>query len=779
MAYGDNNPAEQSVDFRVYVGMLFFRWQIIVVCFLYCLLGGVIYLQVTPKEFVSRCRLMRRIEENVQVNRPSSPWVGFNSFSYLLRSGDMRARTVSRLADKWGEKIGSRSDMMLPVTVRAGRSFGPTVDIITRSKNSRYAEEFLTTILEIQQPEWESVQKEATRSAVEFLENELGRLQEKIKEAEDDLIEYQRLHDIARVDARGSMEAAYLNTMIGRRSQLSTEIMLLELQYPTLKDENIGVISHAERLTRETGSIEAIEGFDEGVFSSSEETGRPGEDADREEGKKLTPPTLAEAIARAEEPIDSGLGWQDLRVKLTELEQQEKELAVNLQPEHPKRRQMQQDMQGIKAKLQQKARLKLANLQDRHTALKMQLEAVEAAEYKWQNKNLYASQRRAELKRVAAIVSRFEKNYSSVYTRLHDLRVSEELKAESYHMLDPPSSTSKPVYPDAKKILLTALAAGLGSGFGLALVLQVLDNKVQSIKDVEHVLGIPFLGGVPFWVHSGLEKAIRPIVTEERATGAIEAYRALRTAILAALRKVNEKIVIVTSADSREGKTLTTLNLSIMVAEMGKKVLMLDMDLRRGRLHRSLGVEREPGITDVLLKGGTLRDVVRPTRIENLYLAPVGTTIDNSAELLQGCDLVGALVDVQDDYDYIFVDTSPVLRVTDTVILATLGIGVVVYVARVNHTPKPLIRYSLDMLGDSHVLGLIMNSIEMHKISSLYYTYQYPNYAYYSNAYAYGYNYYQYQQSGEGRRHSHRRHSARRRMQSAAKWFRRNFLPLE
>ena len=77
-------------------------------------------------------------------------------------------------------------------------------------------------------------------------------------------------------------------------------------------------------------------------------------------------------------------------------------------------------------------------------------------------------------------------------------------------------------------------------------------------------------------------------------------------------------------------------------------------------------------------------------------------------------------------------------------ILASQGIGVVLYIARVNHTPKPLIRYSLGMLQDARVLGLVMNSIEMHKISSLYYTYQYPNYAYYSNAYAYGYNYYYY-----------------------------------
>jgi len=320
--------------------------------------------------------------------------------------------------------------------------------------------------------------------------------------------------------------------------------------------------------------------------------------------------------------------------------------------------------------------------------------------------------------------------------------------------------------------------AGLGSGFGLAFLLQVADNKVQSIKDVEDILGVPFLGGIPYWAHSGLESAIRPIVTEEHSTGAIEAYRALRTSVISELNKKHEKVLMITSADSREGKTLTALNMSIMVAQMGKRVLVIDMDLRRGRLHRSLGLDREPGVTDVLREGGSLKDIIQPARIENLYVAPSGSGIDDSAELLQSANIVSLLVDVQDDFDYIIIDTSPVLRVTDTVILATQGIGQVLYVARVNHTPKPMIRYSLDMLKDANILGLVMNSIEMHKISSLYYAYQYPNYAYYSNAYTYGYNYYYYdEKGGTGRRH--RRGSVGDRVKDAGRWFRKNFLPLE
>jgi len=297
---------------------------------------------------------------------------------------------------------------------------------------------------------------------------------------------------------------------------------------------------------------------------------------------------------------------------------------------------------------------------------------------------------------------------------------------------------------------------------------------------VEKELGISYLGGVPFWVHSGLERAIRPIVTEEHSTGAVEAYRALRTTIISALGKMNEKIFFVTSADSKEGKTLTALNIAIMLAQMNKKVLLVDMDLRRGRLHRSLGLEKEPGVSNVLKDGLALRDVIRQTKIDNLYLAPTGSSIEDSAELLQSSDLMNMLVELQNEYDYVCIDTSPVLRVSDTVIMTTQGIGVVVYVARVNHTPKPLIRYSLDMLRDAKVLGLIMNSIELHKVSSLYYSYQYPNYAYYSNAYAYGYDYhYNDDHKGGAKKRRHPHGPTHRRGNPLTRWFRRNLLPME
>lgn len=729
-----------KVDFRIYVGILFFRWKIIVLCFLYCLLGGVLYTNLAPKRFQAECKVMVYRDPSLDVYQQNRelPGAWQSSHVYMLQSDQLRERVVSRLIPQWGEIVGDPRKMLLDVKAERTSSFGPTLQVAVSSEHRDYAEAFLSALVDENEKEWQRFQDEKVDSATKVLSDELTRLEERIRSAEESLIEYQRLHDVARVDAKATMENQYLSALMARRSQVETELMLLEAQFPTLKDARAGVLGDVGRLTQETGGIEPL--------SDEVPPPNPGDKKPPEAGDAapITAVLPAEFRPQAVPGVDdprTGVQSTELSVKLTELKAREKELLTNLKPDHPSAKALREEILQVESALESAARVQLGKLQDRYEALRLQLSAVESAEFKWQAKNLLARQRKAEYGRLAAVVDRYEKDHATLYSRLNELRVNEELKAEHFRVVEPVKTEDKPVWPDPVKVLLVALAMGLGSGFGLALLLQVTDNKVQSIGDVERELGVPFLGGVPFWAHSGLEKAIRPIVTEENASGAIEAYRALRTSLLASLGKINEKIVMVTSADAREGKTLTSLNLAIMIAQMDKKVLLVDMDLRRGRLHRSLGTAREPGMTDALNARGGLRDIIQKTRIDNLWLIPTGGSVENASELLQSSDLVGMFAEIQESFDYIMIDTSPVLRVTDTVISANQGLGVVVYVARVNKTSKPMIQYSLGMLKESRVLGLIMNSIEMHRLSSLYYAYQYPNYAYYSNAYVYGYNY--------------------------------------
>jgi capsular exopolysaccharide synthesis family protein len=753
--------------------MFFFRWKIVVFCFVYSLLAGVLYIHMKPEKYQADCRLMAFRDPNTFTSPNANPFYQYEEHRHLLGSVKLQKKVVDKLKETWLPILGNEEDLKLSVSVLKGLSLGPTLDISVSCRNREYGKAYLDTLIEEYQTEWQSMRMENADNSVKLLEKELVLLEEKLKSAEDAVVEYQRLHDLPRVSAKGADERAYLLSLVNSRRALSTELMMLDYQFPRLKNESADVIASASSLSRDVAE------------SAMQAAKRAESTVDRTEKSVQKDETMADEAAvemekktvRQSPEVDAGRTTVALRVSLRKLEDERRTLMEKFKPEHPEVVSVERKIKEIQDQMAVEGQTQLEQLRERHRLLTLQMEAIEAAEYQWQAKNMWVAQRQTELMRLQGVVTRFKENYETLYSKLHDLKVAEELKVEYFNVITPVTVSDRPVWPDPMKVLLVALVVGLGGGFGLAILAQIFDNKVQSIKDVEKDLGVPFLGGVPFWVHSGLEKSIRPIVTEEHSTGAVEAYRALRTMIISSLAKMNEKIFFVVSADSREGKTLTALNVAIMMAQMGKKVLLVDLDLRRGRLHRSLGAEREPGVNDVLKGEVDLRQTIVSTRIDNLSFIPSGSSIEDSAEYLQSSDLMHRIKTLQEDFDYICVDTAPVLRVTDTVIATTQGVGVVIYVARVNHTPKPLIKYSLEMLKDSRVIGLIMNSIEMHKISSLYYAYQYPNYAYYSNAYAYGYNYYYYNEASGDHKQRQIKNYPRRGGGGFSSWFRKTFLP--
>jgi uncharacterized protein involved in exopolysaccharide biosynthesis len=360
-----------------------------------------------------------------------------------------------------------------------------------RTRHREYGEEFLDLLLKEHWKHWQDIQMDATDEAVGLLQTKLAELRESIEEAENRLIEYKRLYDIPRLEAKGSMESRYLQALMSRRNALTTELLMLEAQHPVLKDENVGVITDVARLTRETGAIEPVRG--EG---GSEAEVEEGEGGNLEMSKRRVQPTEQEVMEER--------GWRNLRVRLEELKQKEERLSENLKPEHPRIVEVRNEIGRIENKLDVAAKIAADKLKDRHRAIKIAIEALESAEYKWKGKNVLASQRRAELSRIANVLERYEENYNTLYERLHDTRVSERLKAQNFEIVEPVKAGKNPVWPDAGKILMMVLVLGLGAGAGITVLAQIMDNRIQSVEDIEKGLGIPFIGGVPYWAHGGL-----------------------------------------------------------------------------------------------------------------------------------------------------------------------------------------------------------------------------------------------------------------------------------
>ncbi|MEI8351141.1 MAG: polysaccharide biosynthesis tyrosine autokinase [bacterium] len=724
-----DNDEQKKVDPRIYLGILIFRWKLVVICFLYSLLGGVLYLQFAPKEYSTYATIMIYRDPSTQIESQTYQWSASQTHIALMQSEGFQKQVIEVLVPRWLKLLGGDKDALLPKKYTATRVGGAaaanartvadiSLMLSVRNSHPAYARAFLREVIRQFQIQRELIKQESYGSATRILEDELIRLREKIRAAEEEVIEYQRINQMEVVQAKGSLELGYLNQLVGRQQQLNTERWMLEVQYPKLKGQSRAMIESALSMTRATGDVSP---FQAGTNEA--------------EAAATTGSILKDEKSKAGEAI------METQLKLARLERQRTDLAVYTQAENPKLRALDEEIAALKKEFQIQADVEYTKVKDRMAAITYQIDALEEAQRRWRNSYLLASKKGSDMRQLQAAVTRLENTYSQLQIKLNDLRVEQEIKGEHFIVWQPVKTDEIPVWPDPVKILIAALVIGLGSGLGLAMAAFYMDDKVQSVSDVESVVGVPFLGGIPFWIHGDLANRVRPIVSDQHRSGAAEAYRALRTNVLSAVEKAGKKIILVTSADSKEGKTLTTLNLSIMMAKTGKKVLMLDMDLRRGLLHKSFERERAPGIVDVLREGKPLADIVVNTNQENLWFGPAGSAEKNTSELLHSVDLEVFFAPALELYDYIIMDTAPVLRVTDTVILSGCPLVCVIYVAHANKTSKPTIRYSLDMLGDVHVLGMIVNSIEMHRISSLYYAYQYPNYAYYSYAYRYGYNY--------------------------------------
>ena len=497
---------QKKIDPRVYLGILVFRWKLIVLCFLLCLLGGVVYLEFTAKEYSTSARMLIYRDPSTQITSQVYHWQESQTHVNLLTSEGFRTKIVERLAKLWLPRLGGDPSELWPnYTAFLTGGDGITLTLSVKNTHPAYARAFLREVIKEFQTQREVVKQESYGSAARILEDELARLKEQIRSAEDDVIEYQRVNEMEYNQARGGMELGYLNQLVNRHQQLSTEKWMLEVQYPLLKGQSPEVIRDAMALTRETGALSpASEGGTNALSGAS--------------------------AYRADQPNAAIV--QEKRLRLARLERERKDLSSNMQPDNPKLRALDEDIVSVRKDLDLQAEAEYALVKQRASALDLQLDALDEAQRRWKNSYLMASRKGADLRQLQTTVSRLETMYNELYKRLNELRIDQEIKGEHFAVVQPVRTDGKPVWPDPVKILIVVLVAGIGSGLGLAMLAYFFDDKVQSVSDVESVVGVPFLGGIPFWVHSDLTTRIRPIVSEQHRSGAAEAYRALRTNVL-------------------------------------------------------------------------------------------------------------------------------------------------------------------------------------------------------------------------------------------------------
>lgn len=285
-----------------------------------------------------------------------------------------------------------------------------------------------------------------------------------------------------------------------------------------------------------------------------------------------------------------------------------------------------------------------------------------------------------------------------------------------------PLEQARAAYLVSPRLSINLMVAGILSlilGISLAFGLEYLDQRIRSPGDVEALTGAPLLGVIPIVPESPGDtpqamQARDLFVFRNPTSRAAECCRAIRTNILFASTDRRIKTITVSSPRPREGKTTTAIYLGTTMAQSGQRVLVVDTDMRKPRLHKSLGVSKAKGITNLVLGDATQAECIKSTDIPNLFVLPCGPLPPNPAELLLTAKFKAVLDELEKHYDLILLDSPPVLAVTDAVVLARISEGVIL-VAHAGTTTVDDLRGAARHLRaiNAPILGVILNDIDV------------------------------------------------------------------
>ncbi len=384
-------------------------------------------------------------------------------------------------------------------------------------------------------------------------------------------------------------------------------------------------------------------------------------------------------------------------------------------------------------------RMQSTGLDIRMAALQRMIEELIPKIPELANKNM-------EYDRLAKDAEHVREQFNKLREKEFDIRTALSRESGQVARHESVMASVVPMRGEAMRMWINFVIGGLVGfvvGFGLAVMLEIMDTSIRSIDDVTNYIGLEVIGTIPkmrfgkpkggrrkrgTYVPEAKEDQIDAcIVTQHDPKSPIsEAYRTLRTNFQFATIKQKPRTVMVTSAVPGEGKTTTAVNMAVTMADRGIRVLIIDTDLRRPNVHRFLRMERGPGLADVLRDGADIQSAIRKTPIENLWIISCGRVPPNPSELIGSERMQKLMAQLGRDFDLVICDAPSILVVTDPVLLATNVDTVVVVVSANNARRETVIRANkLLQAANAHIAGVVLNGLEATRRHYYYYYYYY------------------------------------------------------
>jgi succinoglycan biosynthesis transport protein ExoP len=323
--------------------------------------------------------------------------------------------------------------------------------------------------------------------------------------------------------------------------------------------------------------------------------------------------------------------------------------------------------------------------------------------------------------------------FESLLQRTKETGISGELKTSNIRVIDAAEMPRSRKSPNTLMNLLLGLFGGATSAVGLAFFFEYFDNRIKNPDEVKQHLGLPFIGMVPALFGKGFEN---PLISNGVPANFSESFRSVRTNLLFSSAEEGSRSVVITSTGPGEGKTAVATNVAVALAQAGQRVLIMDADMRKPRVHDVFNRAQEPGLSNVLAGKATSTEAVHTTAVPGLWVMPAGLLPPNPAELLGSNRFRDFMTALSQHFDWIIIDTPPVMAVTDSSVVAHLATGVL-FVVGSEMTSRYAAQRALEQLEQARakLIGVVLNKVDLQHNSYYYSQYYRREYSdYYQNA---------------------------------------------